>query len=206
MIALVWRLPGAGLAGAALRSVEGDEAAVRGRTARVVLTLASAALCGTAFGINAGRHEPLFAVLALSCFVVHAVLLASLDLSVRRLPNRVLLSGYVSTGALFAVNAFVTGDTGRLLRAALAAVAALALFGTLYVAAAGQLGGGDVKLAGLLGLVLGWFGWGTVLTGLWAGLVLALAGVLCQRARHRTTADLPLGACLIAGALLVITV
>lgn len=75
-----------------------------------------------------------------------------------------------------------------------------------FLCEAGQLGGDDVKLAGLLGLVLGWFGWGAAVTGLWVGLVLALAGLFYQRVRRRTTADLPLGAYLIAGALLVITV
>ena len=124
--------------------------------------------------------------------------------SVRRLPNRVLLSTYVSTSALLVMAALVTGDTGRLLRAAFAAAAALVLFGMLYVAAAGQLGGGDVKLAGVLGLMLGWFGWGTAVAGLWAGLVLGAAGALGQRARRAPRGNLPLGACLIAGTLLVI--
>ena len=164
--------------------------------------------CGLAFGVYAGRGEPLLLLLALSCFTVHAAALAASDLAVRRLPNRVLLSGYASTGALLTAYAIKTGEADPLLRAACTTAVALVFFAALYIAAAGQLGGGDVKLVGLLGLVLGWFGWGAAITGLWAGLATAAGGALLLRVRcqDRTCPGLPLGAFLIIGALAVIII
>jgi leader peptidase (prepilin peptidase)/N-methyltransferase len=59
-----------------------------------------------------------------------------------------------------------------------------------------------VKLLGLLGLVLGWVGWGVLLTGVFAGLLAgALVSVVLlatRRAGWRTA--LPFGPPLLAGA------
>ncbi|HMA46261.1 MAG TPA: prepilin peptidase, partial [Frankiaceae bacterium] len=65
------------------------------------------------------------------------------------------------------------------------------------------MGYGDVKLAGLLGLTLGWLGWGAVLLGLVAGVGcggLAALGVLALRRAQRRT-RIPYGPFLLAGAL-----
>ena len=206
MIVWTWGLVGAGLGGTAWRFLGPRHSDARRRAHPGVRTFAMAMCCGLAFGVYAARDESLLLLLALSCFMVHAIVLAGLDIAVRRLPNLILLSGYACTGLPLTANAAVTGEVGPLLRAAEAAVAALALFGALYVAAAGQLGGGDVKLAGLLGLALGWFGWGTAIMGLWVGLATASGGALLLRARskERTCPGLPLGSYLIIGALAVI--
>lgn len=64
------------------------------------------------------------------------------------------------------------------------------------------LGFGDVKLAPGLGAVLGWYGWGTVVLGTFAGFLFGglygLGLVLARRAGRRTT--IPFGPFLIAGA------
>jgi leader peptidase (prepilin peptidase)/N-methyltransferase len=66
------------------------------------------------------------------------------------------------------------------------------------------MGFGDVKLALGIGAVLGWYGWGTLLLGTFAGFLLgALYGgtlVVARRAGRRTT--IPFGPFLIAGAYL----
>ena len=63
------------------------------------------------------------------------------------------------------------------------------------------LGFGDVKLLGLLGLVLGWFGWGVLLAGVFLGLltgaVVSLALLATRRAGWRTA--LPFGPPLLLG-------
>jgi leader peptidase (prepilin peptidase)/N-methyltransferase len=85
-------------------------------------------------------------------------------------------------------------------------LAALAATGGLLVLALISprgMGMGDVKLAGLLGLYLGWLGWPVVLTGLFLGfLVQALLGLalLAVRRVDRRT-ELPFGPALLAGAL-----
>ena len=68
------------------------------------------------------------------------------------------------------------------------------------------LGFGDVKLLGLLGLLLGWFGWGVLLAGVFLGLlagaVLSLVLLAARRAGWRTA--LPFGPPLLTGAALAV--
>jgi leader peptidase (prepilin peptidase) / N-methyltransferase len=63
---------------------------------------------------------------------------------------------------------------------------------------------GDVKLLGLLGLVLGWVGWGVLLAGVFVGLFCAaifpLALLVTRRAGWRTA--VPFGPPLLLGAVL----
>ena len=72
----------------------------------------------------------------------------------------------------------------------------------------GPLGLGDVKLAGVLGLVLGWLGWRHVLAG--AALPHLLNGpvvlVLLATGRARRGSALPFGPALLVGALLAVVV
>jgi leader peptidase (prepilin peptidase)/N-methyltransferase len=68
------------------------------------------------------------------------------------------------------------------------------------------LGLGDVKLLGLLGLVLGWAGWGVLLAGVFLGLVagavVSMFLLVTRRAGWRTA--LPFGPPLLAGAVLAL--
>ncbi len=72
--------------------------------------------------------------------------------------------------------------------------------------AAGQFGGGDVKLGGLVGLVLGWISWRTLFIGSCLGFLLAapisLALLACRRATLRSS--ISFGPYLLGGALLAI--
>ncbi len=76
----------------------------------------------------------------------------------------------------------------------------------LLLAATGGLGLGDVRLAGLLGLYLGWLGWTSLVTGTLTGFVLAgLTGAILMvagRATRRTR--LPFGPFMILGAFVAI--
>lgn len=145
------------------------------------------------------------ALLAYSCFTAHGICLATLDLTARRLPNTVLASAYATTALLLGAGAVESHNDHAVIRAVAVCAVSLTVFGIVYLLAYGQLGGGDVKLAGLLGLVLGWLGWGTALAGLWAGLLIAAGGALLHRAQRRNDdVGLPLGTFLIAGSLTVI--
>ena len=67
-------------------------------------------------------------------------------------------------------------------------------------------GFGDVKLLGLLGLVLGWFGWGVLMTGVFLGLLtgalVSLLLLVTRRAGWRTA--IPFGPPLLTGAVLTL--
>lgn len=74
----------------------------------------------------------------------------------------------------------------------------LVAFTALYALAPGQLGGRDVKVSGLVGLILGWFSWTAAFTGiLLAWLLAAFAGVVLRPSRKSQPEGPPLGTCLV---------
>jgi leader peptidase (prepilin peptidase)/N-methyltransferase len=132
------------------------------------------------------------------------VTLTLIDLDVQRLPDLIVLPSYPIALVLLLVPTLVTGQWGALLRGVLAG---FVLF-TLYLGLAlvspggGGLGMGDVKLAGLLGLLLGWLGWGPVVVSVLAafltGGVLALLLLLARRANR--SSHIAFGPSMILGA------
>jgi leader peptidase (prepilin peptidase)/N-methyltransferase len=146
------------------------------------------------------------ATAALGWLAAAAVVLGAVDLASHRLPDVVTFPAYAVCGLALLADAAVRGTWTALLRAVLAAAVA---FGAAALAALGSPGGlgfGDVKLLGLLGLVLGWVGWGVLAAGVFAGLVIGAAVSLvllaARRAGWRTA--LPFGPPLLAGAVVAL--
>jgi leader peptidase (prepilin peptidase)/N-methyltransferase len=140
------------------------------------------------------------------CFLAGVLLvLTRVDLAEHRLPDRVLLVGYMGGATSLTAAALVEGEPERLARTGLAAVAAGAGMLALAVLVAPRLGLGDVKLVGLLSCYLGWVGWEEVVTGLAAGFllgsVIALWTVVRGRGGWRT--EIAFGPALMVGALAV---
>jgi leader peptidase (prepilin peptidase) / N-methyltransferase len=135
-----------------------------------------------------------------------AVLLTVIDVQHKLLPNRVLLPATGGGAALLTVAALGTGDWAALLRAGLGAVLLFVVFLFLALISPRSLGMGDVKLAALLGLYLGWLGWPVLVLGAAAGFVvqalLALALLAARRIGLR--GELPFGPAMLLGAVLAI--
>ena len=131
------------------------------------------------------------------------VLLAVVDLRHRLLPNRVLLPAFGVAALLLTVAAAAEGEWSRLARAGLGAVVLFAVFLVLALLAPSALGMGDVKLAALLGLYLGWLGWAAVALGAAAGFVVqaVVALTLLTLRRVGLRGELPFGPAMVAGAL-----
>ena len=130
--------------------------------------------------------------------------LTLIDLDVHRLPDLIVLPSYPIVFVLLLVPTVVTGQWGWLLRAALSG---LALYGFYLLLAlvspgGGGLGFGDVKLSGVLGLLLGWLGWGPVVVSVLAafliGGVIALVLLLARRASR--SSHIAFGPSMILGA------
>jgi leader peptidase (prepilin peptidase) / N-methyltransferase len=148
------------------------------------------------------------ATLALAWFGGAAVVLAGVDLLRHRLPDRVTYPAAVVCAPALVTDAAVTGHWAALLRAAAAAGVAFALATGVRLVSPQALGGGDAKLLGLLGLVLGWAGWGVLMGGVFAGLLIGALGSLLLiavgRAGWRT--GIPFGPPLLAGAYVALAV
>jgi leader peptidase (prepilin peptidase)/N-methyltransferase len=130
------------------------------------------------------------------------VLLAVIDLRHHLLPNRVVLPSIGVGAVLLLVAALGEHEWDALLRAALGSVVLFAVFLVLALVSPSGLGWGDVKLAALLGLHLGWLGWGVVVAGGAAGFVLQalLALVLLVSRRIGLRGELPFGPAMLLGA------
>lgn len=130
-----------------------------------------------------------------------SVVLALIDLDTHRLPNAIVLPSALVGVALLGASAALTGDWGAFGTALVGGAAAFALFFALAMAVAGGMGFGDVKLAGVLGLFLGFLGWGELITGIFGGFVLggvfALVLVALRRAGRRS--GIPFGPWMLAG-------
>ncbi|MEV4654510.1 prepilin peptidase [Micromonospora sp. NPDC049301] len=136
------------------------------------------------------------------------VVLAVVDLACLRLPDPlVLATALLALGGLSGA-ALLADDPGRLLGALTGAAVAGTAHVLLALLPGSRLGFGDVKLAAVLGLPLGWLGPDALLTGLLlphllhGGVVLGLLAV--RRVRRDTL--LPLGPALLAGTWLAVLV
>ena len=163
-----------------------------------VLELATAVL----FALVALRFGAAWELPAFLAVAGAGVLLAVIDLRHRLLPNRVVVPAAGATAVLLLGAAAASGAWDDLLRAGLGAVVLFAVFLFMALVSPGALGMGDVKLAGLLGLLLGWLGWGAVLVGAAAGFVVQAAVALLLLATRRVglRAELPFGPAMLLGA------
>lgn len=133
-----------------------------------------------------------------------AVLLATIDRRVHRLPDRLTLPLAGAAVVLLGGAALLPEHAGSWLSALLGGLALGGFYFLLFLINPNGMGFGDVKLALSLGVALGWYGWAVVFAGGFAGFVLGavygLGLVILRRAGRRT--GIPFGPFMIAGALL----
>lgn len=136
------------------------------------------------------------------------VLLALIDLGHRLLPNRVVLPALGAGVLLLLVAAGLDGDWTAFARAGAAAAVLFAVFLVLALVAPAGLGMGDVKLAAVVGLYLGWISWRAVVLGGAAGFVVQAVAALVLLAARRVgrKGELPFGPAMLIGALLALLV
>ena len=162
-------------------------------------TALASGVCAAALGLVFGWNISLLVVLPL---VPVSVALTVIDWRTRLLPTRLIAPAYAVTVVAVLVAWLVDGrDLHDLERTALGWLVYGGMFFLLWFVYPRGLGYGDVRLAGVLGLALGWVGWAELLLGIWSGLLLGgiLGGLLSLVLRRR---DYPFGPFMLLGALL----
>lgn len=175
--------------------------------ARPGLALRSAlvsAVAGGVLGAATGLDWPLVWLLPLTPV---AVALSVIDWHTRLLPRIVVVPATLA--AIVAVTAvgLATGERGALVGALAAMVGVRTFYWLLWWFLPGAgMGFGDVRLAALVGLVLGWEGFDVVAAGIWLGMVVfgvpGLVLAIVRRDRGLMRKQLPFGPFMVAGAFL----
>jgi len=162
---------------------------------------------GVFFGVITWQFLPLggstaFLLIAFLYLAAVSIALALIDLDTETLPNSILLPSYYIGALLLGAAAIAGGNYEAILRAGISALALWLLYFALALAYPGGMGFGDVKLAGLLGLFLGYLGWDVLVTGAFAAFVLggifSLALLISHRANRKS--GIPFGPWMLTGA------
>ncbi|MEN1887181.1 A24 family peptidase [Streptomyces mirabilis] len=172
--------------------------AYRYGTGTPLVTLATAGGCaGLALATGARPELAVWLLLA-----PLGVLLAVVDFRVQRLPDVLTLPLAGLALVLLGVTALVPEHAGEWPTALFGSLVLGGAYFLLFLVNPNGMGFGDVKLALGIGAVLGWYGWGTVVLGTFAGFLFGglygLGLVLMRRAGRKTS--IPFGPFLIAGA------
>jgi leader peptidase (prepilin peptidase)/N-methyltransferase len=139
--------------------------------------------------------------------VVLAVLTA-VDLRTRRLPREITYTGIAVGAPLLVIAALMLDEPERIWMMLLGAAIATAVLGLAHASSRGDFGEGDVRLAPLLGLYLGWLNPALVAVALFVAFVAGAAvgaGLLATR-RIQRNASLPFGPFLALGTVVAILV
>jgi prepilin signal peptidase PulO-like enzyme (type II secretory pathway) len=170
----------------------------------------TAVLFGVAAGV-VGLDVRLFPVLAL---IAGSIAMSAVDLAVMRIPTRFVHVTAAGVLAGLVLASVVEGEPGRFQGAAVGAAVLGGLLLVLHLASPRMLGFGDVRLAAVVGVATGWFGWTSDLpvlgalqaaldAGLLAGLIGTVAGLVLLVARGRNR-PFPFGPAIAAGGLVVV--
>lgn len=173
-----------------------DLAARPGLAARLA---AAAAASGLMIGLALGWDWSLVFWVPL---VPVGVTLGYIDWHTRLLPSDLVRPAYVIAVVGVVVAAVGSSDYGDLERAALGWLVAGGLYGLLWFVYPPGLGFGDVRLAGVIGITLGYLGWGPLLVGLYGGFLLGgVIGALLRVSRVVRQRHVPFGPFMLVGVL-----
>ncbi len=163
-----------------------------------VVEMATAAL----FGLSAAVLGPVPELPAVLAFVAGGVALSAIDLDCFRLPTPLVWTTLGLVLVALGGATVIEGDVVRLLVAVGGGAVLYGAFAAIAVAVPRGMGWGDVRLAAVLGVLLGWFGPGYVALGTMAAFVFgSVVGIVAAVAAGRfRRVRIPFGPSMVAGA------
>lgn len=171
-------------------------------SARPELAAKSAFAGAVTGGIVGAATGPSWSLLFLVPLIPVGIALAVVDWRTRLLPKAVIAPTYGGVIVLVLVAAAITRDLDDLVRAGEGWLVAGLLFGLLWFVHPRGLGYGDVRLSGVLGIALGYLGWGPLLVGVYAGFLIGgLGGGLLSMLRIVERRAFAFGPFMLVGAL-----
>lgn len=142
-------------------------------------------------------------IVHLMLFVV-ACRLVAIDIRTHRLPNRIVLPTLAALVVLGVADAIASGESTAMIRAAFGMLILGGFYAALRLLSREGMGGGDVKLAAVIGLILGWHSWQALAVGAASAFVLgalfSLSLLMLRRADGSTR--IAFGPWMIIGAIL----
>ena len=157
--------------------------------------------CGALFAGTAARFGVDWSLPAFLVLFAGLLALSVIDVERLILPKAIVWPLSVAVAALLVVAAAATGEWHDLLEGAVCAAGWFVVFYAMFAVSPRLLGFGDVRLAPVLGLALGWLGWRYVLLGFFAanliGAVIGIALIASHRMSRRQ--QVPYGVFLAAG-------
>ncbi|WP_421741424.1 prepilin peptidase [Cellulomonas sp.] len=159
---------------------------------------------GALFGLTAWFAGPSWILPALLYLAAIGVALALIDLDTHRLPDAIVLPSYGVALALLALaswNPTGEADWASFVRCLAGGAILFAVYFALVVVYPAGMGFGDVKLAGVVGLYLGWYGWGALFIGGFAAFLLGglFSVILLVLGRAGRKSGIPFGPWLLLG-------
>lgn len=163
------------------------------------------ALTGALFGLAAATLDPtdLIAYLPLAWVLV---VLSFIDIDHKLLPNRIVLPALSAELVLFALAAALGPGMDAYLGALAGMAGGFGAFFVLALISPRGMGMGDVKLAAVLGLALGYFGTARTFIGFFLGFLIGAAGGIALIAARKggMKSYIPFGPYMAVGALISI--
>jgi len=131
-----------------------------------------------------------------------SIVLLLIDVAVYRLPSSIVLPAYLVGFVLLGGASALAADWNAIIRMAIGMVGMYLFYALLRFIRPAGMGGGDVKLAGVLGIYLAWLGWSTLVIGAFAAFLLGgIFGIVLMIFRRATRQTrIPFGPWMLAGA------
>jgi len=182
-----------------------------------MLLLGQARCCGAAISVRYPLVElvtavflaglavwtgPAWRLLAFAYLAALSIVLAVIDVDVKRLPYWLVAPSYPVGAVLLGIASLGEQDLSGMVRALIGAAALWSFYTVLHLVYPPGMAYGDVRLAGVLGLYLAWLGWDHLVVGAFLGFLVGGLGSAVALALRRVSlkTQIPFGPYMLLGA------